>query len=45
MAEIHTIGRIDRAIYRQIAADIVTDQVIITERQITHIKERHPGDF
>lgn len=45
MAEIHTIGRIDRAIYRQIAADIVTDQVLITERQITHIKERHPGDF
>ena len=60
MAEIQTIGRIDRAIYRQIAADIVTDQVIIpqgilsacfagihliTERQITHIKERHPGDF
>ena len=45
VAEIHTIGRIDRAIYRQIAADIVTDQVIITERQITHIKERHPGDF
>jgi len=40
-----TVGYIDRALYRCITDDIVTDEVIITEEQIQHIKERHPGVY
>lgn len=39
------VGRIDKEIYKCITEDIVTDEVIITENQIKHIKERHPNDF
>lgn len=41
----HTVGKIDREIYKCITADIVTDEVIITDNQIQHIKERHPDDY
>lgn len=41
----HTVGKIDRDIYKCIAEDIVTDEVIITDNQIQHIKERHPNDY
>lgn len=44
-ADVHTVGRIDRSIYKCIAEDIVTDEVIITDNQIQHIKERHPDDY
>ena len=43
--EVHTIGKIDRNIYRCITDDIVTDEVIITDERIAHIKERHPNDY
>lgn len=39
------IGKIDKNIYKCIADDIVTDEVIITDERIEHIKERHPNDF
>lgn len=39
------IGRIDRGIYSCITKDIVTDEVVITDERIQHIKERHPGDY
>lgn len=35
----HTIGKIDRNIYRCITDDIITDE------RINHIKERHPNDY
>lgn len=41
----HTIGKIDKKIYRCITEDIVTDDVIITDERIQHIKERHPNDY
>lgn len=41
----HTVGKIDREIYKCITEDIVTDEVIITEERIAHIKERHPNDY
>ncbi len=41
----HTVGKIDRDIYKCITEDIVTDEVIITDNQIQHIKERHPNDY
>lgn len=39
------IGKIDINIYRCITKDIVTDEVVITEERINHIKERHPNDY
>ncbi len=39
------IGKIDIKIYSCITNDIQTDEVIITENQIAHIKERHPNDY
>ena len=35
------IGKINKEIYRCITEDIVTDEVIITNNQIEHIKFRH----
>ena len=39
------IGKINIEIYSVISEDIATDDVIITEEQITHIKECHPNDY
>lgn len=39
---VHTVGKIDRDIYKCITEDIVTDEVVITESQIQHILDRHP---
>ena len=43
--DVYSIGKIDVEIYKCVTEDIQTDEVIITERQIEHIKERHPNDF
>ena len=43
--EVYTIGKIDREIYKCITEDIVTDEVIITDNQIQHIKDRHPEAY
>ena len=40
--EVYIIGKINREIYKCITEDIVTDEVIITDNQIQHIKDRHP---
>ncbi len=41
----NTIGKIDRHIYQCITKDIMTDEVIMTDERIQHIKERHPNDY
>ena len=41
----YTIGHIDREIYKRVSEDIRTDEVIITDERIAHIKERHPGAY
>ena len=41
----HFIGKLDINIYSCITKDIVTDEVIITDERIEHIKERHPNDY
>ena len=41
----HLVGRINRNIYECVTRNIITDEVIITEERIEHIKERHPTDF
>ena len=43
--DVHYIGKIDRNIYSCITKDIRTDEVIITDERIRHIKERHPNDY
>lgn len=43
--QVHSVGKIDRDIYKCITTDIVTDEVIITDERIRHIKERHPNDY
>lgn len=42
---VHTIARIDKDIYSCVTNDIVTDEVILTEERIAHIKEHHPNDY
>ena len=41
----HYIGKINRDIYKCITEDITTEDVIITDERIQHIKEHHPGHF
>ena len=41
----HSVGKIDKKIYKCITEDIVTDEVIITDERIQHIKARHPNDY
>lgn len=39
------IGKIDKEKFKKITEDITTDNVILTNKQIEHIKERHPNDY
>lgn len=41
----YLVGKIDIEIYNCITKDITTDEVIITDKQIDHIKNRHPSDY
>ena len=43
--DVHFVGKIDRSIYKCVTENIRTDEVIITDNQIQHIKERHPDDY
>ena len=44
-SDVHIIGKLDVETYSCVTEDIITDDVIITDKQIEHIKERHPDDF
>lgn len=41
----HIVGQIDKKIYHCIEEDFSTEEVIITEERINHIKDRHPNDY
>lgn len=43
--DVDFICKIDRSLYRVVDQDLMTDDVIITEQQILHIEEGHPGDY
>lgn len=43
--DVHSVGKIDIEKYKCVTEDIQTNEVIITEKQIEHIKERHPNDY
>ena len=45
MKDIHIVGKINREIFKVVSDDIQTDEVVITDVQIEHIKESHPNDF
>lgn len=42
---VHYVGKINRAIYKFVETDITTDEVIISDERILHVKERHPNDY
>jgi TRAP-type mannitol/chloroaromatic compound transport system substrate-binding protein len=42
---VHSIGKINVEIYKCITKDIQTDEVVITDERIQHIKDRHPNDY
>ena len=43
--DVYIVGTIDINIYKYITEDIVTDEVIITDKQLLHIQEKHPEAY
>lgn len=43
--DVYSVGKIDIEKYKCITNDITTDEVIITDERIQHIKDRHKGDY
>ena len=39
------IGKLDKEKFKRITENIDTNEVILTEKQVEHIKERHPNDY
>lgn len=39
------IGKIDTKKFEKISDDIIVEEVILTDKQVEHIKERHPNDY
>ena len=44
-AEVITVAHLNMDIFRRIAPNIDTDEVVITGKQVEHITYRHPGDY
>ena len=40
-----TIGKLNLRYFIKLSKEITTDEVVITDERIQHIKDRHPGDF
>lgn len=45
MKDIHIVGMINREIFKVVTEDILTEEVIITNERIEHIRNNHPGDY
>ena len=43
--DVHFIGKITKDIYECVTDNIISDEVIITNNQVQHIKNRHPNDY
>jgi hypothetical protein len=39
------VGKLDIEKYKVVSKDICTDDVIITDERVRHIKDRHPDDY
>ena len=37
------IGKINKTLFKEISENIITDEVILTDKQRLHIEDRHPG--
>ena len=44
-ADVHYVGKIDVEKFKAVSNNIITNEVIITDERIQHIKEQHPNDF
>ena len=42
---LHSVGNLKKDIFSVISDDITTEEVIITDKQIEHVKQRHPMDY
>ena len=42
---VNYVGKINREIYKCITEDITTDEVVITDERVEHIKINHPGHY
>ena len=42
---LHFVCKLDKNLYSVVTKDITSDEVIITEERIEHIKKRHQNDF
>lgn len=42
---VHNVGKIDKEIFKCITEEIRTDEVIITDERIAHIRERRGNEF
>lgn len=45
MAEIRSLGEIDTSVLEKEFGKIQTKEIVVTNERISHIKERHPGDY
>lgn len=45
MTEIQSLGRIDIQVFSKEFGRIQTDEIIVTNERIAHIRERHPEDY
>ena len=45
MTEIQSLGNIDIQVLTKEFVKIQTDEIIVTNERISHIKERHPEDY
>lgn len=45
MKILNVVCKLDKNLYKIISEDISSDEVIITDRAIEHIKNSHPGDY
>ena len=43
--DVYYIGKLDKSIYKCVTEDIQSEDVIITEKQVEHIKTHHPNDY
>ena len=41
----HSVGKIDTEVFKCVSNNIITDEVIITDERIAHIKDNHPNDY
>lgn len=43
--DVQYIGKIDKHKFKLISEDITTEEVVLTDKQVEHIRERHPNDY